>query len=60
MRELGTLGVVLALATTPRNLLLWGGLLIAFVGMYIVGERPSGQKEVDGGRGSCRDRQAYF
>lgn len=23
-------------------------------------ERPSGQKEVDGGRGSCRDRQAYF
>lgn len=23
-------------------------------------ERPSGQKEVDCGRGSCRDRQAYF
>lgn len=45
MRELGTLGVVLALATTPRNLLLWGGLLIACVGMYIAGERPSGQKE---------------
>ena len=45
MREFGTLGVVLALATTPRNLLLWGGLLIAFVGMYIAGERAGTTKE---------------
>nr|DAW55841.1 MAG TPA: hypothetical protein [Caudoviricetes sp.] len=45
MKECGTLGFVLALAVTPRNLLLWGGLLIACVGMYIAGERAEGTKK---------------
>lgn len=45
MKECGTLGFVLALAVTPRNLLLWGGLLIVCIGMYIAGERSGATKE---------------
>lgn len=58
MREFGTLGVVLALATTPRNLLLWGGLLIAFVGMYIAGERAEGTKKAPDRAGTRPDARA--
>ena len=45
MKKFGTLGFVLALAVTPRNLLLWGGLLIVCIGMYIAGERTGATKE---------------
>lgn len=45
MKEFGTLGFVLALAVTPRNLLLWGSLLIVCIGMYIAGERAGTTKE---------------
>ena len=45
MKECGTLGFVLALAVTPRNLLLWGGLLIVCIGMYIAGERAEATKK---------------
>lgn len=58
MRELGTLGVVLALATTPRNLLLWGGLLIACMGMYIAGEQAAGIKKAPDRAGTRTDAGA--
>ena len=38
MKETGILGCILLAATTPTNLLLWGGLGIVCIGMYLAGE----------------------
>lgn len=58
MKECGTLGFVLALAVTPRNLLLWGGLLIACMGMYIAGEQAAGIKKAPDRAGTRTDAGA--
>ena len=58
MKELGALGFVLALAVTPRNLLLWGGLLIVCIGMYIAGERAEGTKKAPDRAGTRPDAGA--
>ncbi len=58
MKECGTLGFVLALAVTPRNLLLWGGLLIVCIGMYIAGERAEGTKKAPDRAGTRPDAGA--
>ena len=60
MKELGALGFILAAAVTPRNLLLWGCLLIACVGMYIAGEQAGTTKNApvrDGNHRQTRGSQ---
>ena len=64
MKKVGMIGAILLLATTPANLLIWGGLLIVCTGMALAAEgdlqkaRP-GRAGDTAGRGKSAKRLSY-